>query len=146
VIDRMLHVLLVEDNPFDRELTLRAFRRNPAVQSVSVAVDGAEALAQLFSADAHDRHDPALLPAVIFLDLKLPKIGGIDVLRAIRSDARTRHIPVVILTSSEEERDLQATYQSGANSYVVKPIEADAFSRTITAMGLYWTTVNRTVS
>lgn len=143
-MERMVRVLLVEDNPFDRELILRAFRRNSAVQAVDVAVDGAEALEQLLGADTSEALDGSLLPTVIFLDLKLPKIGGIDVLRAIRADARTRHIPVVILTSSEEEHDLQASYQSGANSYVVKPIEADVFSRTITAMGQYWIDVNRT--
>jgi two-component system response regulator len=137
-------VLLVEDNPHDRELILRVFRRRQFADTVDVAVDGADALDLLFGRGAHEARGAAPTPCVIFLDLKLPKIGGIEVLRTIRADERTRHVPVVILTSSEEQRDLLATYELGANSFIVKPIDFTSFSRTIEEVGLYWTSYNRT--
>jgi two-component system response regulator len=139
-----IDVLLVEDNPHDLEMTMRALRKNNLANRIHSVRDGAEALDFLFTRGAYASRDPEDKPGVIFLDLKLPKIDGTEVLREIKSDDRTRSIPVVIVTSSAEERDRVASYQLGANSYVVKPIEFDAFARTIADIGFYWLAVNRT--
>lgn len=134
-------ILLVEDNPDDEEFTLRALRRANVTNEVFVARDGSEAIEYLFGS-AHADRAPASLPAVVLLDLKLPKIGGIDVLRRIRSEAGTRYLPVVILTSSSEEEDMLSSYESGANSYVRKPVEFADFANAVARLGIYWLLLN----
>jgi len=136
-------ILLVEDNASDEELTLRALRKANIANEVIVARDGAEALDYLFARGAHAGRDPAKLPHLILLDLNLPKIGGIEVLRRLRADERTRLLPVVILTSSNEDKDLTSGYANGANSYVVKPVDFSQFSEAVRQLGLYWLVVNQ---
>jgi two-component system, response regulator len=131
VTDR--YVLLVEDNPNDEELTLRAFKKSNILNEVVVARDGAEALALLLPGDA----GPAR-PALILLDLKLPKVDGLEVLRRIRADERTRHIPVVVLTTSAREEDIAASYSLGANAYVLKPVKFSAFADAVKTIGEFW--------
>jgi two-component system response regulator len=135
-------ILLVEDNPDDEALTLRAFRKNHIKNDVIVARDGVEALDYLFGTGAHAGRDVSQLPQVVLLDLKLPKLDGIEVLRRIRADERTRLLPVVILTSSKEERDLVSGYRHGANSYVRKPVDFDEFVEAARQLGLYWLLLN----
>jgi two-component system, response regulator len=133
-------ILLVEDNSSDEELTLRALRKNNILNKVVVVRDGAEALNYL-SASAADRKSNEL-PQVVLLDLNLPKIGGLEVLRRIRAEERTMLLPVVILTSSKEDKDLLAGYTSGANSYVVKPVDFNQFADAVKQVGLYWIVLN----
>ena len=128
-------ILLVEDNPNDAELTQRAFRKSDLDVRLTIVRDGAEALDYLFGGKPR--------PKVVLLDLKLPKIDGIDVLRRIRAGERTRTIPVVVLTSSQEERDIVECYELGANSYVVKPVDFDRFYRTVSDIGAYWLVLNK---
>jgi two-component system response regulator len=135
-------ILLVEDNPKDEELTARALRKSNIKNEVVVAHDGAEALEYLFATGAHAGRDPSALPAVVLLDLKLPKIDGMEVLRRIRAEERTKLLPVVILTSSKEERDLLEGYSSGCNSYVRKPVDFNQFAEAMRQLGLYWLVVN----
>jgi two-component system response regulator len=135
--------LLVEDNATDEELTLRALRRSNLAGAVTVVRDGAAALDYLFARGVHAARDPADLPHVVLLDLNLPKIGGLDVLRAIRADERTRLVPVVILTSSNEDRDVTGCYASGANSYIVKPVDFTQFAESVKQLGLYWMVLNQ---
>jgi two-component system response regulator len=137
-----LTILLVEDNPDDEELTLRALRKNNIMNMVDVARDGAEALDYLFCQGAHKARDPSQKPAIVMLDLKLPKIDGLEVLRRIRADERTRLMPVVILTSSKEEQDLLKSYSLGANSYIRKPVDFNQFVTTVGHLGLYWLVLN----
>jgi two-component system response regulator len=136
-------ILLVEDSSTDEELTLRALRKSNVANRVVIARDGAEALDYLFLQGAHAGRDPEERPQVVLLDLNLPKIGGHEVLRRIRADPRTRLLPVVILTSSKEDRDLAGGYASGANSYVVKPVDFTQFAESIRQLGLYWILVNQ---
>lgn len=131
-------ILLVEDNPKDEELTLRSLEKHNIKNEVVVVHDGAEALDYLLGSRADASRIPADLPAVVLLDLKLPKIDGIEVLKRIRADEKTKLVPVVILTSSNEERDLLAGYSSGANSYVRKPVEFNEFALAVSQLGLYW--------
>jgi two-component system response regulator len=131
-------ILLVEDNPDDEALTLRAFARNHIRNPVHVVRDGVQALDYLLGPEAGGRD----LPAVILLDLKLPKVDGLEVLRRIRDDARTRLVPVVILTSSREEQDLMAGYQLGANSYIRKPVDFARFVDAVRQLGVYWLLLN----
>ena len=138
-------ILLVEDNPDDEELTVRALRKNHVANDVVVARDGVEALDYLFAQGAHADRDARLKPQVILLDLKLPKLDGLGVLRRIRSDERTKYIPVVVLTSSREERDLIDSYGLGANSYVRKPVDFTQFSEAAKQLGLYWLILNEQV-
>lgn len=138
-----VEILLVEDNPRDAELTLRALRKNHLANRVVHLPDGEAALDFLFARGAWSERDPENHPRVIFLDLKLPKVDGIEVLRAVKGDPRTRVIPVVVVTSSAEERDRVESYQLGVNSYVTKPIEFEAFQRTLSDIGYYWLAVNR---
>ena len=134
-------ILLVEDNPDDVALTLRALKSNNITNDVIIAEDGAKALDYLFGADGGTGpEDP---PAVVLLDLKLPKVNGLEVLRRIRSDERTRLLPVVILTSSDEERDVIDGYSLGANSYVRKPVDFVEFTQAAKQLGLYWLLMNR---
>jgi CheY-like chemotaxis protein len=128
-------ILLVEDNASDEELTLRALKKSHIANKVIVARDGAAALEHL--------RGSAELPQVVLLDLNLPKIGGLDVLRAIRSDERTKLLPVVIMTSSKEDRDLISGYELGANSYVVKPVDFTQFAEAVRQLGVYWLVINQ---
>ncbi|HYM71927.1 MAG TPA: response regulator [Stellaceae bacterium] len=134
--------LLVEDNPDDVELTRRAFARSDVVSRLVVACDGAEALDYLFATGAHAGGDPHPLPHAVLLDLKLPKIGGLDVLRRIRATEATRRLPVIILTTSREDRDIATSYDLGANSYVRKPVDFAEFVAAAHHIGLYWLVLN----
>lgn len=135
-------ILLVEDNPDDEALTLRAFKKNNIKNDVVVAHDGVEALDYLFGTGMHAGRDTSNVPAVILLDIKLPKIDGLEVLRRLRSDERTRLVPVVILTSSKEEQDLVRGYALGANSYVRKPVDFTEFMDAVRQLGMYWLVLN----
>jgi two-component system response regulator len=136
-------ILLVEDNPDDEALTLHALENNKIGNRVFVARNGVEALDYLFCTGPHVGRDPDCLPAVVLLDLKLPKIGGLEVLRRIRTEQRTRLLPVVLLTSSDEEEDRLRGYALGANSYVRKPVDFDDFIRAAGQLGLYWLLLNQ---
>lgn len=135
-------ILLVEDNPDDVELTLRAFERSKAINDIVVARDGAEALEYLFATGVHAGRDVTLMPEVVLLDLNLPKIDGLEVLRRLRGDERTRRLPVVVLTSSNEEGDVLRSYDLGANSFVRKPVDFAQFLEAAQQLGLYWLVVN----
>jgi two-component system, response regulator len=135
-------ILLVEDNPDDEALTLRALKKNNIKNDVMVARDGAEALDYLFGTGKYAGRDTALLPQVVLLDLKLPKIEGLEVLRRVRADERTKLLPVVILTSSNEDQDRIAGYGLGANSYVRKPVDFSQFLEAARQLGLYWLVLN----
>ena len=135
-------ILLVEDNPDDEALTLRALQKSKIANKVVVAHDGVEALDFLFCTGMYAGDAPCELPQVVLLDLKLPRIDGLEVLRRIRSEARTRRIPVVILTSSKEERDVVESYERGANSYVRKPVDFNEFMEATRQLGLYWLIIN----
>lgn len=135
-------ILLVEDNPDDEALTLRALSKHNVKNRVVVTRDGSEALDWLFARGAYADRDPSVLPQIVLLDLKLPKVGGLDVLRAVRADPRTRRLPVVLLTSSAEEQDVIASYELGANSYVRKPVDFGQFADAIRQLGLYWLVLN----
>jgi two-component system response regulator len=136
-------ILLVEDNKNDEELTLRALKKGNISNRVVVVRDGAAALDYLFLRGAQAGRDPSEIPQVVLLDLNLPKIGGLDVLRAIRADERTKLLPVVILTSSREDRDLSGGYELGANSYIVKPVDFTQFAEAVRQLGLYWLVLNQ---
>lgn len=136
-------ILLVEDNPNDVELTLRAFEKNRLTGRIDVARDGAEALDYVFCRGPHAGR-PLVHPRLILLDLKLPLVDGLEVLQQLKSDPRTRPIPVVVLTSSREERDLSESYQLGVNSYVVKPVDFAQFVDALRELGLYWLLLNET--
>ena len=134
-------ILLVEDNPDDEELTLRALRS--IANDVAVARDGIEALDYLFARGRYSDRDMHQLPAAVLLDLKLPKLNGLDVLQRMRADALTKLVPVVILTSSSEDEDMLKSYAFGANSYVRKPVEFGAFANSVTQLGVYWLLLNQ---
>lgn len=136
------YILLVEDNPDDEALTLRALNKNKLANGVVVVRDGAEAVDFLFATGAHAGRDAGDLPQIVLLDLKLPKLDGFEVLRRIRSDERTRLLPVVILTSSKEERDIVQGYRDGCNSYVRKPVNFDEFVEATRQLGMYWMLLN----
>jgi two-component system response regulator len=136
-------ILLVEDNPDDVALTLRALKKNNIANEVVVAGDGAEALEYLMATGRHEGRATTDLPEVVLLDLKLPKLGGLEVLRAMRADPRTQLLPVVVLTSSSEETDVISSYQLGANSYIRKPVDFDQFVDAIRQLGLYWLVLNQ---
>lgn len=135
-------VLLVEDNPDDETLTLRALRSEESALDVVVARDGVEALDFLFGSGPHAGRDVSLMPKLILLDLKMPKMDGLEVLRRLRADERTALLPVVILTSSREERDVVGTYRLGANSYIRKPVDFSTFTEAVRELKKYWLTLN----
>jgi two-component system response regulator len=135
-------ILLVEDQPDDIELTLRAFHRSRVTSQIVVARDGAEALDWLFGTGEHAERNPRLQPQLVLLDLHLPKLDGLEVLRRIRSEPRTKLLPVVVLTSSREERDRTDSYVLGANSYVRKPVDFDRFVEAAHQLGSYWLALN----
>jgi CheY-like chemotaxis protein len=139
---RPVEVLVVEDNPQDLELLLRALKTANLGNRIEIARDGAEALDFIFCEGAHVGRQIEDAPRVILLDLKLPKVDGLEVLQRIRSDPRTRSIPVVVLTSSKEQRDLVESYRLGANSYVVKPVSFEQFAEAVRQLGLYWLLLN----
>jgi two-component system response regulator len=135
-------IMLVEDNPMDEELTLRAFQKSGIANPVVLARDGVEALDYLFARQNHAGRDPNAMPQVILLDLKLPKMNGLEVLRTLRDDDRTKLLPVVVMTSSREEQDLVRSYDLGANSYVRKPVDFAQFVEAVRQLGLYWLVLN----
>ncbi len=135
-------ILLVEDNLDDVELTLRSLKKHNISNEVVLAHDGAEALEYLFATGAYADRDTSIMPAVILLDLKLPKVDGLEVLQRLRADERTKLLPVVILTSSREEKDMISSYSLGANSYVRKPVDFNQFSEAVKQLGLYWLLLN----
>jgi CheY-like chemotaxis protein len=137
-------ILIVEDNPDDEELTIRALKKNNIGNRLVVVRDGVEALDFLFCTGTYSSRDPNDLPQTILLDLKLPKVDGLEVLKRIRADERTSLLPVVILTSSNEERDLLQSYKNGANSYVRKPVDFTEFLDAARQLGLYWLVLNET--
>lgn len=136
-------ILLVEDSPTDEVLTLRALEMNRIHNEVIVARDGVEALDYLFARGSHAGRDSSVLPALVLLDLNLPKINGIEVLQQIRANERTKLLPVVILTSSDEDKDRLAGYLSGCNSYVQKPVDFEQFAKAVRQLGLYWLVLNK---
>jgi two-component system response regulator len=138
-----VEILLVEDNPNDVELTLRAFRKQNLTTKVHVVKDGAEALDFLFSTGAYATRRNHARPKVVLLDLKLPKVDGIEVLRRVKADPRTSSIPIVMLTSSQEERDVLESYKLGVNSYIVKPVDFNNFVRVVSELGMYWSVLNK---
>jgi two-component system response regulator len=135
-------IMLVEDNPNDEALTIRALKKNNDRNEIVVARDGVDALAYLFGEGNYSGRDTSILPDLILLDLKLPRINGLEVLKSIRTDARTKLVPVVILTSSKEKRDLTECYELGANSYIHKTVDFVEFRNTIEQLGLYWLVLN----
>ncbi|MCF8108047.1 MAG: response regulator [Desulfohalobiaceae bacterium] len=141
--NNVVDVLLVEDNPRDAELTIRALKKQNLVNAIHTVEDGAEALDFLFCRGTYETRQMVNGPKVVLLDLKLPKANGLEVLRDMKQDERTRFIPVVIVTSSREDPDIKEAYNLGANSYVVKPVEFKAFAEAMSQVGLYWLLVNQ---
>jgi two-component system response regulator len=135
-------ILLVEDNPDDEILTRRAFKKNNILNDLVVAHDGVEALDYLFGTGAHAGRDPSVLPELVLLDLNLPRVSGLEVLRRIRSDERTKLLAVVVLTSSKQEEDIVTSYALGANAFVRKPVEFDEFTQAVRTLGLFWLILN----
>jgi len=140
-----IEILLVEDSPYDAELTIRELTRRNLANKLVHLKDGAEALEFIFGTGAYAGRDTRQHPRVILLDLKLPKVDGLEVLRALKSDPRTQTIPVVIMTSSQEQRDVVDSYHLGVNSYVVKPVDFDHFSKAVSDLGCYWVLLNHSL-
>ncbi len=138
-----VEILLVEDNPQHVELTLRALKKYNLANNVLVAKDGAEALEFIFATGAYHQRRIENAPKVILLDLKLPRVDGLEVLRRVKSDERTKAIPVVVVTTSEQERDIVESYKLGANSYIVKPVSFEKFVKAVSELGFYWMLLNK---
>ena len=143
-LNQDIQILLVEDNKADAMLTIRALKKHNLANQLVHLMDGVQALDFIFAKGEYEGRDMSYMPKVIFLDIKMPKIGGLEVLQAVKNDARTKMIPVVMMTSSQEETDIVASYNFGANSYVVKPVEFDNFSKTIADLGFFWKVINVT--
>ena len=141
-MDRRI-IMVVEDNEDDLELAIRAFKQNHLVNEVVVARDGVEALDYLFGTGPHAGRDLCIMPEVVLLDLKMPRLGGLEVLRRIRADERTRFLPVVVLTSSDEEKDMIDSYHYGVNSYIRKPVDFEQFTEAVRQLSLYWMVLNQ---
>jgi two-component system, response regulator len=141
--DKFIEILLVEDNPNDVELTLRAFKKNNLTNPIHVARDGEEALDFIFGRGIHAGRSLKNGPKLILLDLKLPRVDGLEVLRQVKSDPKTKSIPVVVLTSSREERDIVESYELGVNSYIVKPVDFEQFIESARTLGMYWILINQ---
>ena len=135
-------ILLVEDNPDDEALAIRALKKSNLANEIAVARDGVEALDFLFCEGSHTDRDPHDAPVVVLLDLKLPKVDGLEVLKKVKTDERTRRLPVVIMTSSSEEQDIVNSYDLGANSYIRKPVDFNQFTEAVAQLGLYWLVLN----
>ncbi|HXU43293.1 MAG TPA: response regulator [Burkholderiales bacterium] len=138
-----MEILLVEDNPADAEMTLRALRRNNLANKVHWVRDGEQALDFMFRTGAYADREPGTVPKLIMLDIKMPKVDGIEVLRRVKANEETRTVPVVVMTSSNEERDVVESYRLGVNSYIVKPVQFESFLETVAKIGLYWVITNR---
>lgn len=138
-----VEILIVEDNPNDAELTIRALKKQNLANNLIHLIDGAQALDFVFGTGEYSGRNISNVPKVILLDLKMPKVNGLEVLEKIKSDPRTKTIPVVILTSSSEDPDIKKSYTLGANSYIVKPVEFENFAKTISDLGLYWMVINK---
>ena len=138
-----VEILLVEDSPEDLELTLRSLRKANLTNRIEIARDGAEALDFIFGEGEHAGRDLANLPKLILLDLKLPKVSGLEVLQRLKSDPRTQPIPVAVLTSSKEQQDVVESYRLGVNSYIVKPVNFDSFAKAVQELGMYWLLLNQ---
>jgi two-component system response regulator len=143
MVENSIEILLVEDNPNDVELTLHALKNNKLTNRIQVVRDGVEALEYLFGTGEYSGRDPNHTPKVILLDLKLPKLDGLEVLKRIKADERTRMIPVVVLTSSREERDIVESYRLGVNSFIIKPVDFEQFTEAVRQLGLYWLLLNQ---
>lgn len=142
-MENEVEILLVEDNPGDAEMTIRALRKNNLANNLMHVKDGAQALDFIFAQGEYANRTDKNLPRIVVLDLKMPKVNGIEVLRRLKSDERTRKMPVVVLTSSKEDPDVEECYRLGVNSYVVKPVEFDEFFKAVSDLGLYWMIVNQ---
>jgi len=143
MLQKSVEILLVEDNPDDVELTLHALRQEKLANNVEIARDGEEALDYIFCRGKHTGREFNHQPRLVLLDLKLPKVDGLEVLRLLKSDPRTQAIPVVVLTSSREEKDLVSSYKLGVNAYIQKPVDFDQFRETVKSLGLFWLVVNQ---
>lgn len=143
MMENPVEILLVEDNPNDVKLTLHAFKRHHLANRITVVRDGEEALEFIFCTGAFANRRPEDAPKIILLDLKLPKVDGLEVLRRIKADPQTRVIPVVVLTTSKEESDIVESYQLGVNSYIVKPVDFEQFVEAVRTLGLYWLLLNQ---
>ncbi|MDR3625182.1 MAG: response regulator [Ignavibacteriaceae bacterium] len=139
----IIEILLVEDNPSDQELTLKALKKYNLSNNIYIVEDGAEALDFIFAEGEYSSRNINMVPRLILLDLKLPKVSGLEVLKIIKSDVRTKKIPVVVLTSSKEERDIVESYEYGVNSYIVKPVDFSKFVESIKEVGFYWLLLNQ---
>ena len=144
MLNQDIQILLVEDNKSDAMLTIRALKKHNLANQLVHLIDGAQALDFIFAKGDYEGRDMSNMPKVIFLDIKMPKVSGLEVLQVVKSDPRTKNIPVVMMTSSKEEIDVVSSYDLGANSYVVKPVGFDNFSKTIAELGFFWKVVNVT--